>query len=41
MKLEIVCIVEYMSNKSEGLRQSVFKGIRNDKNQHDCIVTKE
>lgn len=33
---ELVCIVEYMPSE-KGLRQPVFKGIRDDKSSHDCI----
>ena len=32
---EFVCIVEYMPSE-KGLRQPVFKGIRDDKNIYDC-----
>lgn len=41
MKPELVCIIEYMPSGTQGLRQPVFKGIRDDKNPHDCIVITE
>lgn len=38
----IVCIVKYMMRtKDGGLRQPVFKGLRDDKDPHDCIVQKQ
>lgn len=38
LKPELVCIVEYMPSDKEGLRQPVFKGIRDDKKPYDCVV---
>lgn len=35
-KPEFVCIVEFMPSEM-GLRQPVFKGIRDDKNSYDCV----
>lgn len=37
LKPELVCIVEYMPSNKEGLRQPVFKGIRDDKTAKDCV----
>lgn len=34
---QLVCIVQYMSNEKNSLRQPVFKGIRNDKDPKECI----
>jgi DNA ligase D-like protein (predicted ligase) len=34
----LVCIVQYMVTPNESLRQSVFKGLRDDKEPKDCIV---
>ena len=36
IKPEFVCVVEYMPS-DKGLRQPVFKGIRDDKSSYDCI----
>lgn len=32
----IMCIVEYIPSEKEGLRQPVFKGIRDDKLPKEC-----
>lgn len=38
----LVCIVKYMMRtKDGGLRQPVFKGLRDDKDPHDCIIQKQ
>lgn len=37
-KPELVCVVEYMSNTKNSLRQPVFKGIRDDVLGKDCKV---
>lgn len=37
---ELVCIVESMPTDKGSFRQPVFKGIRNDKEPHECVVTK-
>ena len=34
----IVCTVEYMPSDKEGLRQAVFKGIRDDKLPEECRI---
>lgn len=37
----LVCVVKYMMKTANGgLRQPVFKGLRNDKDPRDCIVNK-
>lgn len=36
----LVCIVESMPTEKEAFRQPVFKGIRDDKEPHQCQVTK-
>lgn len=38
---ELVCIVESMPTDKPGLRQAVFKGIRNDKAPQDCIESED
>ncbi|WP_412890369.1 DNA ligase [Beduini sp.] len=38
LKPELVCIVEYMPSNKDGLRQPVFKGIRDDKSPKDCLI---
>jgi len=40
-KPELVCMVESMPTDKPGLRQPVFKGIRNDKIPQDCIAAEE
>ena len=37
---KLVCIVESMPTEKESFRQPVFKGIRDDKLPHECVVTK-
>lgn len=32
----MVCTVEYMPSVKEGMRQAVFKGIRDDKLPEEC-----
>lgn len=34
----MVCTVEYMPSEKEGMRQAVFKGIRDDKLPEECRV---
>ena len=36
LKPELVCVVEYMPNEKNILRQPVFKGFREDKAPHEC-----
>lgn len=38
LKPELVCVVEYMPNTKDRLRQAVFKGIRDDVMPYDCKV---
>ena len=39
IKPTLVCVVKYMMRtKSGGLRQPAFKGLRDDKDPHDCVV---
>lgn len=38
LKPELVCVVEYMPNTKDRLRQAVFKGIRDDVSPFDCKV---
>ena len=37
---KLVCIVESMPTDKDSFRQPVFKGIRDDKLPHECVVTK-
>jgi len=36
LKPELVCVVQYMANEKEMLRQPVFKGFRDDKEPKEC-----
>lgn len=36
----LVCVAESMPNDRESFRQSVFKGFRDDKEPHECKITK-
>lgn len=39
IKPVLVCIVQYMMRTNDGgLRQPVFKGLRDDKDPHDCVI---
>lgn len=39
IELSLVCVVKFMmKTASGGLRQPVFKGLRNDKSPNDCII---
>lgn len=34
----LVCTVEYMPSEKQGLRQAVFKGVRDDKLSEECVI---
>ncbi|WMJ24346.1 RNA ligase family protein [Paludicola sp. MB14-C6] len=38
LKPSLVCTVQWMPRENKGLNQAVFKGFRDDKPPHDCIV---
>jgi bifunctional non-homologous end joining protein LigD len=38
LKPELVCIVQYMPNDKNSLRQPIFKGFRNDKKPLECQI---
>ncbi len=40
-KPQIVCIIQFMANDNNKLRQPVFKSVRNDKNIYDCKENKK
>jgi ATP-dependent DNA ligase len=38
LKPVLVCTVSFMSKSEDGMRQPVFKGLRDDKSPEECIV---
>lgn len=39
LRPELVCVVQYMPNDRDSLRQPVFKGFRDDKDPRECVTS--